>query len=103
MENASKALLIAGSMLIVLLILSLIALVWGRVGGQTANFYEKLQKSDIEEFNQKIAVFEGRGTKKNDSGNWINPLRIHDVVTLINIGCKFINLMQFIFMFEKVN
>lgn len=83
MENASKALLIAGGMLLFIIVLSLAIFIWGRIGKQAAGFYERLEQSDVDEFNEKFTRYEGRGTVK-EAGKWVKPLKIQDVVSMIN-------------------
>lgn len=75
MENASKALLIAGTMILVILILTLMIYIFRTMGGQTSEMYNELQESEISEFNQKFFNYDG---KKN--------LRIQDVVSIINLA-----------------
>lgn len=73
MENASKALIIAGGILIVILVLTLFAYINTKMGSGTHNLYSRLEDHDITEFNQKFLNYDGN---KN--------LKIQDVVTLIN-------------------
>ena len=73
MENASKALIIAGGVLIVILVLTLFAYINTKMGPGTHNLYSRLEDHDITEFNQKFLNYDGN---KN--------LKIQDVVTLIN-------------------
>ena len=72
-ENASKALIIAGGVLIVILVLTLFAYINTKMGSGTHNLYSRLEDHDITEFNQKFLNYDGN---KN--------LKIQDVVTLIN-------------------
>ena len=58
MENASKALLIAGGMILALLILSVFAYISAKTAGTTSRIYENLGESDITEFNQKFLNFQ---------------------------------------------
>ena len=81
MENASKALLIAGGMLIAILLLTLFTYLMRQTGESTASVYSTLSQSEISEFNQKFINFEGRGIIKNTS-----PLTVQDVATLINLA-----------------
>ena len=83
MENASKALLIAGGMLLFILVASLAIYIWGRVGSETSEFYNKLEQSEIEEFNQKFYRFQA---VYDETGKYLNPLKIHDVVSIINLA-----------------
>ena len=73
MENASKELIIAGGVLIVILVLTLFAYINTKMGSGTHNLYSRLEDHDITEFNQKFLNYDGN---KN--------LKIQDVVTLIN-------------------
>lgn len=73
MENASKALIIAGGVLIVILVLTLFAYINTKMGSGTHNLYSRLEDHDITEFNQKFLNYDGN-----------NNLKIQDVVTLIN-------------------
>ena len=64
MENASKALLIAGGMLLVILIMC----------SQTSEFYKDISDTKVYEFNQQFFNYER------------NDLRIQDIITLINLA-----------------
>ena len=86
MENASKALLIAGAMLLLILVLTFSVYLVRLIGGQTSELYSDMEQSKIDEFNQKFFNYDGRGTKKDSEGKWINPLTIQDVVSIINLA-----------------
>lgn len=86
MENASKALLIAGAMLLLILVLTFSVYLVRKIGGQTSELYGDLEQSKIDEFNQKFFIYNDRGTKKDAEGNWINPLTIQDVISIINLA-----------------
>ncbi len=74
MENASKALLIAGGMLLLILVFSFATLLFRRIGGQTSQFYKDMSDTEIYEFNQQFFNYER------------NNLRIQDVVSIINLA-----------------
>lgn len=74
MENASKALLIAGGMLLFILVASFATLLFRRMGSQTSEFYKDMSDTEIYEFNQQFFNYEGR------------ELRIQDVVSIINLA-----------------
>lgn len=74
MENASKALLIAGAMLILMLVLTVGIYFTRRMSYQTSEIYKALEQSDIDELNQKFYVYEGR------------EIYIQDVVSIINLA-----------------
>lgn len=74
MENASKALLIAGGMLLLILVMSLAAYIFKQLGSQTSTFYRDMSDTEIFEYNQQFFNFEGK------------ELRIQDVITIINLA-----------------
>ncbi len=75
MENASKAIIIAGGFLLMIMALSLAMFIFRNIGNSTSEYYEQLEQSDIDEFNQKFTKYENR-----------NDLTIQDVVSIINLA-----------------
>ena len=75
MENSSKALLIAGGMLIAILLLTLFSYLFGQMAGSSSNIYAVLEKHKIDEFNQQFLNYEGKKT-----------LTVQDIATLINLA-----------------
>ncbi len=75
MENASKALLIAASVLIGILLLTLFAYVYTKLRTDTSEIYSALNRPEISKFNQKFLNYEGR-----------QDLSIQDVVTIVNLA-----------------
>ena len=75
MENASKAILIAGAMLIGVLLFSLFIYVVRKNGEETSKVYTTFEQNEIAEFNQKFFNYEGR-----------TDLTIQDVVTIVNLA-----------------
>ena len=90
MENASKALLIAGSVLIGMLLLTLFVYLYTQLSENASNVYSTLDHAEISKFNQKFLNYKGRGKDVvgyDDSGKPItNPLTIQDVVTIVNMA-----------------
>mgnify|MGYP004539079981 CR=1 FL=1 len=78
MENASKALLIAGAILVSILIVSLGVLIFNRMGG-SAKEAANMDEQEIANFNSKITPYVG----KNISGSQVNAL-IQLVISLDN-------------------
>ena len=74
MENASKALLIAAGMLLIILVLSFAILLFKRMGSQSSEFYKDMSDTEIYEFNQQFFNYER------------NDLKIQDVVSVINLA-----------------
>lgn len=75
MENASKALIIAGGVLIAILLLTLFTYLFSKMANGTSKIYDMMEQSEIAEFNQKFLNYKGR-----------NDLKIQDVVTIINLA-----------------
>jgi len=75
MENASKALLIAGGVLIAILVASLGVYFWESFSEQTARIAQQMENDRKTEFNQQFMKYNG-----------MSDLRIHDVITLINLA-----------------
>lgn len=69
MENASKALIIAGAILISIMIVSLGVLIFNQIGG-AAKEAANMDEQEIANFNSKITPYVG----KNISGSQINAL-----------------------------
>lgn len=85
MENASKALLIAGAMLLTILLLSIFMLINSKIAGTTSNIYGELKESDITEFNQRFLNYEEKAYKTDKDGNHIG-LTMQDVISLANLA-----------------
>lgn len=69
MENASKALLIAGAILIAIMIISLGVFIFSRFGG-TAKEMANMDEQEIRSFNSKITPYLGKAV----SGSQVNAL-----------------------------
>lgn len=74
MENASKALLILGGMLLLILALSFSIYLFRKIGLQTSEFYQEINESDISEFNNQFLKYEGK------------VLNIQDVYSIFNLA-----------------
>lgn len=75
MENASKALLMAGGVLIGILVLSLIAYLFIYFGSQSQDFRDTMNQKQLTKYNAQYIIYDGRSN-----------LTIYDVVTAINIA-----------------
>lgn len=75
MENASKALLIAGGVLIAILLLTLFSYLFTQMASSTSSIYNSMSKHEIDEFNQQFLNYEGK-----------EELTVQDVETLINLA-----------------
>ena len=76
MENASKALLMAGGVLITILLLTLFSYIFRTMGASSSRIYDFLEKHEIDEFNEQFLNYKGRE----------NPLSAQDVATIINMA-----------------
>lgn len=74
MENASKALLMAGGVFIAILLLTLFSYLFTQMGQSTGKIYDNMEKHKIAEFNQQFLNYEGRN------------LTAQEVATLINMA-----------------
>lgn len=78
MENASKALVMAGGVLIGILILSLAVYLFIDFGTTAAEINGQNAEQQIVQFNSKFTSYE---SLKNDLGDW--KITIYDIVTVI--------------------
>lgn len=72
MENASKALLIAGSILLFILLSTFMMYVFAKTRNHTSDIYDLMFSTDVESFNQRFLKYEDK------------TLKIQDVVSIIN-------------------
>lgn len=77
MENASKALIMAGGVLIGILIISLAVYLFTDFGSTSAQINAQNLQKQITEFNSKFTSYEGY---KDKDGNW--KITIYDIITL---------------------
>ena len=75
MENASKALLIAGGVLAGILLLTLFSYILLQMKGFASKHYAEMSEHETAEFNQQFLKYEGR-----------DDLSIQDVITIINLA-----------------
>lgn len=75
MENASKALLMAASVLIGLMILSLAVFLFANFGVASAEAHRQNEANQINKFNSQFTKYQGR-----------TDITIHDIVTAANLA-----------------
>ena len=75
MENASKALIMAGGVLIGVLILSLMVYLFLSFGANSKEIYDRIEDNQLLQFNANFNVYEGR-----------NNLTIHQVVSVASLA-----------------
>ena len=83
MENASKALLMAASVLIGVLLLSLGGYLFNIFGGFASDINAKITEKEISKFNAQFTKYE---SYQDDSGNWKNLSRAQDIVSIANLA-----------------
>lgn len=77
MENASKALIMAGGVLIGILILSLAAYLFASFGGTSQVIQERIDQSSLDQFNNKFISYQEK------------QCTIYDVLTIVNYANEF--------------
>ena len=78
MENASKALLIAGGILVGILILSIGVYLFNNYRDVGITYEQSLSATEIEKFNSNFTKFEGR-----------DDITIHEILTLANFAKQY--------------
>lgn len=77
MENASKALVMAGGVLIGILLLSLAVYLFADFGATSARVNEQNAQKQIVEFNSRFTAYENY---KDENGEW--KITIYDIISL---------------------
>lgn len=77
MENASKALIMAATVLMGIMIISLGVYLFSVFGGTSKEISDRLYESQILEFNSQFTKYEGR-----------TDIRAHEVVSIANLAIK---------------
>ena len=75
MENASKALIIAGEVLIGIMVLTLMVYIFGAFGNFSSNMHKSMVESQITQFNENFFTYEGR-----------TNITATEIVTIINFA-----------------
>lgn len=92
MENASKALMMAASVLLGLMIISVGVALFNSFAGSGSNIMSKIEETQIAEFNNQFLKYYGETTQLNEKTNKYETQKIkitaHDIVTLVNLAKK---------------
>ena len=72
MENASKAMLISGGVLIAMLVISIGVYLFANYSNIGSSYEQKMESTEIQKFNVNFTKFEGR-----------DDITIHEIVTLV--------------------
>ena len=77
MENASKALLMAGGVLLGILILSLAVYLFSNFGGASSRIHDNIEENQTAQFNSQFTKYVGN-----------ENVTIHDVITMANLATE---------------
>ncbi len=89
MENASKALIMAGSILIGVLIMSLMVYLFNTMGQYAAQAEERRAQTQVDMFNAEFTKYTGQITYTDENGNDVTTdvtCTMHDVITIANFA-----------------
>lgn len=78
MENASKALLMAGGVLVAMLIISMAVILFNTYGELGVTYEEKMSEAEIQKLNSNFTKFEGR-----------QDITIQEIVTIVNFAKQY--------------
>lgn len=78
MENASKALLIAGGMLVTMLVLSIGVYLFNNFSNTATEYQKTEETAEIQQYNANFIKFE----EKTD-------IKIHEIITLVNFAKQY--------------
>ncbi len=81
MENASKALLIAGAILIAILLIGIGMMVFGNIGGITAQSQQQMDSMEIQIFNSKFSSYAGNNVSGSNVKQLLNTIVAHNAST----------------------
>ncbi len=91
MENASKALIMAGEILLGVMLISIAVYAFNHFGGYSKETNQKIEDVQIAEFNQQFLKFYGQTEYPGELGNMEKDYircTIHDIVSLANLAKK---------------
>lgn len=92
MENGAKALIMAASVLLGVMIISVGVALFNSFAGSGSSIMSEIEKTQIAEFNTQFLKYYGKTTEENEKTGKeeIVPIKLtaHDVVTLANLAEK---------------
>ena len=77
MENASKALLMAGGVLLAIMVISLGVLLFTSFGGTSSQIHDNIEENQATQFNSQFSSYVGK-----------NNVTIHDVVSMAKLATQ---------------
>ncbi len=81
MENASKALIIAGAILISILLIGIGMMVFGNISGITGGAQQEMDSMQIQMFNDKFSHYEGTNVSGSNVKSLINVINSNNAST----------------------
>ena len=90
MENASKALIMAGEILLGIMIISIAVYVFNMFADYSSERYKEIEDTQIAAFNSKFTIYYGdSGSGKDNKDKKPIECTIHDIVGLANLAQKY--------------
>lgn len=83
MENASRALLMAASILVGVLMLSLVVYLYTIFGDFGSQITARIKQKETDEFNVQFTKYE---SYKDENGKWQNTCLASDIITIANLA-----------------
>lgn len=83
MENASRALLMAASILVGILMLSLVVYLYTIFGDFGSQITARIKQKETDEFNVQFSKYE---SYKDENGDWQNTCLASDIITIANLA-----------------
>jgi len=92
MENASKALLIAGGVLITIIIISLGVALYASFSGQAKQYSQIMDTTEVQKFNSNFDVYIGR-----------EDITAQEIVSIVNLAKEYNNSIRIIVIKNGMN
>ena len=83
MENASKALLMAASVLVGVAIISLAVYLYSIFGDYGSQITARIEQKETDEFNVQFTRYQ---SYKDEEGKWQNTCKVSDIISIANLA-----------------
>lgn len=88
MDNASKALFMAASVLLGVMLISIGVYLFSIYGDYTSSMYARIESAQIEQFNTQFLKYSGQRQAADGIGTEDTLCTIHDIASLANLARK---------------
>lgn len=88
MENASKALLMAASVLLGVMLISIGVYLFSIYGDYTSSMYARIESAQIDQFNTQFLKYYGARQTADESGTEQILCTAHDIASLANLAAQ---------------